>query len=287
MTSSGDLSSVGRFSLVAGVAALLCLAAPEIDSAGAEDREQAAVTSPAGVIGLPRGAGRVRVRISATAQPLLRAATAPPVRRLLRPAAASPRVQSGIVPIGASERRAARRNEAAYEAAISGVEAEARSQRRHLARIAAAVRRRGGAVREVELVPGAVVASLSRSRARSMARLPYVQAVEGVTRPRSLSGIGTSAIGAPSWWAAGLTGGTGPADTVPADAAIESEAADPAHPAFAGIDVDNDPTQSVTDHGTHTGGIIASGDATYPGVAYGVDRLLGSGSSAYLLGNRH
>ena len=66
MTNSGDLGAVGRFGLVAGVAALLCLAAPEIESAGAEDREQAAVTSPAGVIGLPRGAGRVRVLISAT-----------------------------------------------------------------------------------------------------------------------------------------------------------------------------------------------------------------------------
>jgi hypothetical protein len=117
-----------------------------------------------------------------------------------------------------------------------------------------------------------------------MARLPYVQAVEAAPRPRTLSGLGTSAIGAPSWWAAGLTGGTGPADTVPADAAVLSEAADPTHPAFAGTDVDNDPTQSVTDHGTHTGGIIASGDGTYRGVSYGLDTLIGSSNESYALG---
>ena len=91
-------------------------------------------------------------------------------------------------------------------------------------------------------------------------------------------------MGAPSWWAAGLTGGTGASDTVPADAAIQSEAADPTHPAFAGVTVDNDPDGSVSDHGTHTGGIIASGDSTYPGVSYGVDRLIGSSNEAYALG---
>ncbi|KAA0265429.1 MAG: hypothetical protein EDQ89_13255, partial [Acidobacteria bacterium] len=71
---------------------------------------------------------------------------------------------------------------------------------------------------------------------------------------------------------------------VPADAAVISEAADPAHPAFAATTVDNDPAQAVTDHGTHTGGIVASGDATYPGVAPGIDRLIGSGGSAFALG---
>ncbi len=87
--------------------------------------------------------------------------------------------------------------------------------------------------------------------------------------PRPLSGIGTQAVGAPAWWSAGFTGGTGPSDTVAADTAIQSEAADPTHPAFAGVTVDNDPEAAVTDHGTHTGGIIASGDTTYRGVAYG------------------
>ncbi len=234
MTSSGDLSSVGRLSLVAGVAALLCLAAPEVDSAVAEDREQVTVTSPAGVIGLPRGAAACgsgsRRRRSRSSGP----------RRLRRSAACcAPRPHPRACRRGSS--RSGRASAAPRggtrpptKQRSRGSEVEARSQRRHLARIAAAVRRRGGAVREVELVPGAVVASLSRSRARSMARLPYVQAVEGAPRPRSLSGIGTSAIGAPSWWAAGLTGGTGSADTVPADAAIESEAADPTHPAFTG-----------------------------------------------------
>ena len=240
MTSSGDLSSVGRLSLVAGVAALLCLAAPEVDSAVAEDREQATVNSPAGVIGLPRGSGRVRVRISATAQPLLRAATASPVRRLLRPAAASPRVQSGIVPIGASERRGARRNEAAYEAGDLG----ARGRGSQPATASGPDRRcgsppgwsgprgRAGTGRgrgEPEPKPGAIdgAAPVRPGRGRR-------------TATTSLSGIGTSAIGAPSWWAAGLTGGTGSADTVPADAAIHSEAADPTHPAFAG------PTSTTT-----------------------------------------
>jgi len=263
----------------------LLLAAPAAADSGASsaDLERAVVERPHGLApGLVAGNGAVRVRIVAARQPLLRAALAPGLRPLLRPAAAAgpfagPALRGG-------ERARARRNEATYEAATASLGGESRAAVRALDPIARAVRRRGGAVAARELVPAALVARVRADRLRRLAALPAVGAIRAAPRVRPLSGIGTTAVGAPSWWAAGFTGGHGTADAVPADAAVISEAADPAHPAFAGTTVDNDPTQAVTDHGTHTGGIIASGDGTYPGVSPGIDRLIGSGGDAYALG---
>jgi hypothetical protein len=275
----------GRRAALAGVvlvlAALACGGAS--DTAVAADVERALVLRPHGISdGLRQRSGRIRVRIVARHQPLLRALLSPRLRPLLRSAARPALPDRGAV--AAVEKRAARRAERLYADAMTVAGGQAAASRRQLGRIAAAARRRGAAVHGYEVAPAAVIVRLTPGSLRFLAALPSVQAIEPAPRPRPLSGIGTTAVGAPSWWSAGFTGGSGASDTVPADAAVISEAADPTHPAFAGTTVDNDPTQAVTDHGTHTGGIIASGDATYPGVAPGIDRLIGSSNELYALG---
>ena len=266
----------------AGLCAIAAVAVHVPAVADADERRMDGAVMPGAKAGAaPRGGERrIRVRITATRQPLLQEA----LSRALRRGSESASTPSGGLGIGAQETRAAARNEKAFEVGIAGLASSATQQVRSLRRIAHAVRSHGGSVEDLELVPGAVVAEIARARLRRFASHRSIQTIEPEPRASRMSGIGTTVVGAPSWWAAGLTGGTGSLDQLPADTATESEAADPSHPAFAGVVVDNDPSQPVTDHGTHTGGVIASGDPTYRGVAHGLDRLIGSGSTAYELG---
>ncbi|MFN8151504.1 MAG: hypothetical protein U0R24_10330 [Solirubrobacterales bacterium] len=135
-----------------------------------------------------------------------------------------------------------------------------------------------------DIAPAAVVARLPTERIERLSQFDGVQAVLRAPKPKPRSGIGWQAVGAPAWHSAGFTGGTGAVDTLAADAGVTGELPDP-HPAFAGITVDNDPQPPVvtSDHGTHTAGVIASGDSTYRGVAYGVDHLV-NGTQPYQLG---
>ena len=150
---------------------------------------------------------------------------------------------------------------------------------KRLIRISGAVRRQRGAVQELELAPAAVIATV---KAGSLPRLAGARSSKRSSRRRPRGDCRASAPPQSAPRAGGLLASleAGTVDSVPADVAIESEALDPDHPAFAAVIVDNDPSQPVTDHGTHTGGIIASNDGTYPGVARGVDNLIGSGSTA-------
>ncbi len=118
------------------------------------------------------------------------------------------------------------------------------------------------------------------SRARSLAARPDVQAVLPAPRPRPVLDVATATTGATSWWAAGHAGGEGSSDSVPSDAAVLGEAPDPTHPAFSGVAIDLPPNPRVTNHGTHTAGALASNDGTYPGLAPGLDHLIGSGVGA-------
>jgi Subtilase family len=228
--------------------------------------------------------GRQRVRLVLRSQPILRAAMDQQLRSALRPVAPTSRFLIRAGRVGSVETANARWLEALYGTAIGRLGHATSRTRRRLARLTAVVRREGGRVIGVDALPAAVLARVDPRTLDDLAGSRAVADTERVARDGELSGIGTSAVGAPSWWASGLTGGRGQADSVPADAAILSEAVDPSHPAFGEVDVDNDPTQAVTDHGTHTGGIIASGDATYPGVAPGLDTIIGSSNELYALG---
>jgi hypothetical protein len=133
-----------------------------------------------------------------------------------------------------------------------------------------------------------VIAVVPSEGLRALAARSDVQAVDAAPLMRPLLEKNASAIGAPTWWNSGHTGGTGSTDASPID--VGGEVVDPTHPAFQDVTVDNwslgDPRESGG-HGTHTGGIIASNqvyrETHYKGVAYGIDRLVG-GQSGYALG---
>ena len=143
--------------------------------------------------------------------------------------------------ITAGEKRAAREAEVDFERAVLNLRDEARGSRADLAELSRRIQRLGGVVRARELLPASLIVRANARTIKRIGSLNVVQAVESEPADRPLSGIGTDAIGAPAWWEAGFTGGEGADDEVPADAAILSEAADPDHPAFAGVTVDNDP----------------------------------------------
>ncbi len=232
----------GGLALVAAIAAAGFAPAP---ATAAADIERAYVRQSVGIArDLRDGTGSLRVRIVSRAQPLLRAAIAGRSRSLLRPSgnAAGPIPRLGA--ISPAEKAAARRAEAAYEDGIDQLSDEARAASRRLARIGRAVRRQRGTVQELELAPAAVIARVKAGSLQRLAGNPNVQAIEPAPAPRRLSGIGTAAVGAPSWWAAGFTGGGG--RRTPCRPMPRSRARPPTqtHPAFAGVTVDNDPEPS-------------------------------------------
>ncbi len=279
---SGFASAGLRRGGIALVAVVVAAALSGASGSAAAELDKAYVERVGGIDRALKGqAGRELVRITAERRPVLRAAVGDRIGRLVRP---SPQRSSSALGITDAERRSARRAEESYERGVSRLRRAADFGLRQLRSIVRLVRGRGGHVLEQDLVSGSVVARVGVGKLRELMASDAVAAIDPARVPRRLSGVGTSAVGAPAWWAAGFTGGTGGSDVVPADAAVESEAPDPSHPAFAGITLDNDPTQSVSDHGTHTGGVIASGDATYPGVAPGIDRLIGSSTEAYAMG---
>ena len=265
--------AVQRAGLLCTLAATAGLLAPTAATAGLADADRTAITSSGDDFEPSRLRNGIRVRLVLRAQPIIRAALDGPLRSMFRPRAS-----------GGAGIEDARRAERLYETGIGQLDTAVVRTRRKLEHVQAAVSDTGGDVLGLSYAPGVVEARIERSELDGLSRAPAIGAIERAASKPPLSGIGTVAVGAPSWWSAGLTGGTGSADSAPADAAIISEAVDPTHPAFDDIAVDNDPTQAVTDHGTHTGGIIASGDPVYPGVAPGVDTLIGSSNELYALG---
>lgn len=232
--------------------------------------------------------GSVRVRLTLRNQELLAAAADPCIQRQLQtPPARHLRRAARDDPgrITAIEMAVAVEAEDNYEDAIEELQPAADQTSENIDQVEVQVRRTGGVVLGSEIVPAAVIARVPTDELEGLEGLDSVQAIDAAPKPRPLSSIGWQAVGAPSWFAAGHTGGTGPSDTIPADAGVSSELPDPTHPAFVGVPVDNDPAPpaTVSDHGTHTAGIVASGDATYRGVAYGIDRLV-NGTLAYQLG---
>src|SRR5256712_1942606 len=96
--------------------------------------------------------------------------------------------------------------------------------------------------------------------------------------------VSAYAIHADTWWTNGYTGG-------PWDLVVEDTGIDATHPAFAPVTIvsrvfhaagqtspgyADQPTNpdDLHSHGTHVGGTVASNDATYRGVAYGLRTLI-------------
>lgn len=230
------------------------------------------------------GRGNIRVRVVLRTQALLTAASEPAIQAGLQ-VAASPGEVARRNPwrISAGEKAVARGAEDRYELAVGELQPVADQTVRDLDHAAAQIRRVGGDVIGSELVPAAVIARVPAATLDALEGLGSVQAIEAAPKPRPQSSIGWQVVGAPSWHSAGFTGGSGPSDTIPADAGVSSEVPDPTHPAFSGVPVDNYAGLTPSDHGTHTASVLVSQDMTNRGVAYGLDRLV-SGAVEYQLG---
>ena len=189
--------------------------------------------------------GTARILVLLKSQPVIAEASSGQLQTLIRPQALPEnRVLAKDHPtrITAGEKRAAREAEVDFERAVLNLKDEARGSRADLAELSRRIRRLGGVVRARELLPASLIVRANARTIKRIGDLNVVQAVEAEPADRPLSGIGTDAVGAPAWWEAGFTGGEGAEDEVSADAALLSEAADPDHPAFAGVTVDNDPS---------------------------------------------
>ena len=189
--------------------------------------------------------GMVRVRMTLRSQPLLEAAARPRIADQLQ-LAPDPSAQRAAAEhpgrITATEKAAARRAEVSYEGAVDQLQPKADDSDLDVDQVARLIRRRGGEVLDRELIPAAVVARLPAKKLAGVRSPGLIASIESAPVEKPLSGIGTQAVGAPTWWAAGYTGGKGTNDTVPADAGVSSEIPDAAHPAFLGIPVDNYPS---------------------------------------------
>src|SRR6266511_298168 len=295
---SREMRSVQRR---AGFAALVAAAIAAVTLASQAPAERGGASGlPRADIDVPRGLdpalesvaeGKlVRVRILLREQPVVAAAQrlafqrhietrqAGRVRRLAR------RTPLRVSP---AERQIAAAAEQSYEDAVASLADEAASAMGDQDDLAKAIRRGGGVVLGREPVPSSIVARVPGGLLDRLAERGDVQAIAPAPKPQPQLDVAKSVVGAPTWWAAGYLGGEGGSDTVPGDVGLEGEGPDATHPAFAGLTIDNSPGVNPTDdddHGTHVAGVVASGDATYTGVAPGIDKLLGASSDAYLLG---
>jgi serine protease AprX len=227
------------------------------------------------------------VEILLSDQPILAATQRRAFQRQIAmrmPRSVRQRVRRNPLSITAAERELARESEKRYEAAVAQLDDEAAETSIAQRDLQRAIHALGGRVIETRLVLSSIIARAPAAALGKLAAREDVQAIERSPRDRPLLDIGSPLVGASTWWGANHTGGRGSADTLPADVGLAGEAADPAHPAFGLIVVENSPMVSPDDHGTHVGGVVASGNATFRGVAPGPDRLMGAIADEWLLG---
>ena len=239
---------------------------------------------------LVQNRGSVRVEILLRSQPLLEAAAKPRHAEQLQPVPApvtTRDVSAGPSRVTGAEKAAARDAEDSYEAAVDQLQPHADQAGSDVDAVVAQIHGVAGGSSRRRSPPRRSRLLSQPSSVGELSQLALVQAINATLNEQPLSGIGYQAVGAPAWWAADYTGGTGLSDTVPADVGVTDELPDATHPAFADVAVDNDPVLDAAigtdNHGTHTAGVLASGDATFRGVAYGLDRLV-NGDDAYQLG---
>ena len=141
----------------------------------------------------------------------------------------------------------------------------------------------GTVVGDTPVLP-AVFAAVPLASIPELARNPWVLRItEDVSVP-VLMDVSAYAIHADTWWTNGYTGG-------PWDLAVEDTGLDATHPAFAPVTIQarvfhavgqtypnyaDQPTNpdDLHGHGTHVSGTVASNDAVYRGIAYGLRTLI-------------
>lgn len=138
---------------------------------------------------------------------------------------------------------------------------------------------------------GALAARVPHADIAALAARPDVARIELDVRMTSELDTSNAAMGSSTFWDAGRTGGT-------FDVAIADSGIDDAHPGFAsqivihgvflataGNPANDNTEDDVNGHGSHVGGISASADATYRGVAYGLDKIFNVKAGFDLDGN--
>jgi len=146
-------------------------------------------------------------------------------------------------------------------------------------RVERALERAGGRATGRIPLAAALSAILPRGRLDELARVPLVSRIEPDAPIRANLAVSGEAMGAPTWWSAGLDGGA-------LDVALVDTGIDVGHPALAGPLVFADvflqtaglppwdaTPDDVNGHGTHLAGIVTSIHDEHRGVAYGLEKL--------------
>lgn len=143
--------------------------------------------------------------------------------------------------------------------------------------VAAFITANGGRITaNVNIVP-ALGASIPSTFMAKLAKHPLVLAVMKDRPTEYELDVSIPSVDYDTWWTAGFDGGA-------YDFGIVDDGVQDDHPAFAGINFYEKSGSSILgSHGTHVTGIVASGDATYRGGAYGLDAIIwanaGTGST--------
>src|SRR5947209_7996122 len=186
---------------------------------------------------------------------------------------------------------AAASEQARRDGALQSLNSAARTAGAAARPVLLAISQMDGRVVSLDPLTAVVTADVPPAAIQRLAARPDVQAITRapVMKPLSLSAP-TQAVGAPDWWTAGHTGGTGSADASKVNLAIVGDPIYWAHPAFAGVNFETPPGAQMVDpngglHGTGVASMaIARGatgcsicqpaDALEKGVAPGVGQLL-------------
>lgn len=153
-----------------------------------------------------------------------------------------------------------------------------RSQKPLIAKIEA----KGGKIKYSSKIYNAIVADIPASYIEDLSRDRDIYMIYNNNVLTASLDISTQAMGANTWWDNGYNGSS-------TDVAIIDTGIDATHPnlsvAYAGVFHEEGMTDSsyydnssnpddFQGHGTHVAGIVASNDATYRGVGYGIDKLI-------------
>lgn len=186
-------------------------------------------------------------------------------------------------------------DQAAYQQTLSDIDATTGEMRREIVARSAATREAsqatvaqfvtdlGGSVIYYYETINAMAVSIPVDKRAELAAHPDIATVEDDQIMTAAMDVSAVAIGANTWWNNGYTGGAW-------DVAILDSGIDHSHPALSSQtyiekrcldtaasngDGANDPSaDDVNGHGTHVAGTVASTDATYKGIAYGLDVLM-------------
>jgi hypothetical protein len=239
--------------------------------------------------------GFVRVEIVLKAQPLAAAAARRQPQLTIDPSLARRRLLRRLSPLFTA--RVAQSEQEERNRALRSLNPAALTAARAQHPLMDAIRMAGGHVIGTDPLLNSITALVPRSMLARLGTRNDVQAIEPAPRGAPLTLIApTEAVGAPAWWSAGFTGGTGSADLEPANLAIVGDPIYWGHPAFAGVSFETPPGAQLIDpngglHGTGVASMAVSqgasgcpmcqpSDVQQKGIAPGVSRVLDSWGAA-------